>query len=71
MFLYRVAWWRTSPFGEGFFLKGLLFLNPVYMKKVDSMSVHLAVSVASYSAFSSRPTLTFCDLYVTQFCRDL
>ena len=38
--------------------------------KVRQKFVHLAVPVASSSAFPSRPTLMFCDFYVTQYCRD-
>ena len=32
--------------------------------------MHLTVPVTSFSAFPSRPTLTFCDFYVTQYCCD-
>ena len=34
------------------------------------MFVHLAVPVTSPSAFSSKPTSTFCDFYFAQYCRD-
>ena len=40
------------------------------MEKLVSMFLHLAVPISSSTAFSSRPTSMFCDIYVAQYCRD-